>query len=200
MPIAESDAQRSRERRAVYTVGHSNRAPEAFFGLLAAFGVEVLADVRSAPYSRYAPQFNREALHAEAERRGVRYVFLGEELGGRPREAALYDAEGHVLYGRVAATERFQAGIARLVKGAAEYRIALLYAEEDPAGCHRSLLVARVLRERDIAVRHIRADGRLEDDTEPGDVDQLRLWGEEAAWRSVRSVLPASRPPSSSGS
>jgi uncharacterized protein (DUF488 family) len=191
----------------VYTVGHSSHTFATFAKLLAEHGVEVLVDVRSAPYSKYAPQFDREVLQLALNAAGIEYLFLGGELGGRPKNQAYYDGEGHVVYSRMTTDSAFVAGIERLERGMAEYRLALMCGEEDPAHCHRRLLVARILMERGHEVLHIRGDGRVESD---GDVarqsgkslvnEQPALFAEldEDQWRSTASVLPKKAPASSS--
>lgn len=135
---------------------------------------------------------------------GFQYVYLGAELGGRPRGEAYYDAEGHVLYEKVAGSSAFQEGLARLEKGLRQYALAMLCAEEDPAGCRRRLLIGRVLAERGLTVEHIRGDGRLQAENElsaaESDGNQLSLFDEiEAlAWRSIPSVSLRRRQNSSS--
>src|ERR1019366_4562738 len=74
----------------------------------------------------------------------------------------LYDPEGHVLYDRVAETRQFQEGLTRLENGIREYQVAMLCAEENPAACHRRLLIGRVLQDHGIRVDHIRGDGRVQ--------------------------------------
>ena len=151
-----------RTANAVLTIGHSNQALETFIELLRRHRVDALADVRSAPYSRFNPHFNREPLAASLKAEGIAYVYLGRELGGRPGDRACYDDQGRVLYDRVAATESFREGVERVVKGSARHRIAVMCAEKEPLHCHRTLLVARKLDERGVEVAHIHADGRLE--------------------------------------
>ena len=148
-------------RGTVLTIGHSTHALEAFVALLQQHDVTAVADVRSAPYSRFNPQFNREPLAETLEDERIRYVFLGNALGGRSDDPACYE-DGRIRYDRVAATESFRSGLARVVQGAAEYRIALMCAEKEPLHCHRTLLVSRALDERGVDVAHIHADGRLE--------------------------------------
>lgn len=97
----------------------------------------------------------------ELEVHGIKYVFLGRELGARPADRSCYE-NGRVQYRRLALTELFRAGIERVRKGASEYRIALVCAEKEPLDCHRTLLVARALDEQGVEVRHILGDGRLE--------------------------------------
>jgi len=150
----------------IYTIGHSNHTREAFLSLLRLHRIEVLIDTRSAPYSRFAPQFNREALKAAVLEQGMRYGFYGGELGGRPEGDEFYDAQGHVLYGEVAQSPLFQKGLARLVGGAEKRRVALLCSEEDPNVCHRRLLITRALDGWGVEVAHIRGDGRLESERE----------------------------------
>jgi uncharacterized protein (DUF488 family) len=191
----------------VYTVGHSSHPFETFAKLLAEHSVEVLVDVRSAPYSKYAPQFDREVLQRALNAAGIKYLFLGGELGGRPKNQAYYDVEGHAVYSRMTTDPAFVAGVERLERGMAEYRLALMCGEEDPAHCHRRLLVARILMERGHEVLHIRGDGHVESD---GDVarqsgkslvnEQPALFAEldEDQWRSTASVLPKKAPASSS--
>lgn len=150
----------------IYTIGHSNHTLDAFLDLLRLHRIEVLIDTRSAPYSRFAPQFNKDALKAAVLGQGMRYGFYGRELGGRPEGDEFYDAQGHVLYGEVEKSPPFQEGLARLMGGAANCRVALLCSEEDPNVCHRRLLVTRILDGVGIEVAHIRGDGRLESERE----------------------------------
>ncbi len=144
----------------VLTIGHSTHSLERFIALLWQHDVTAVADVRSAPYSRFNPQFNREPLAKALGAEGIRYVYLGDELGGRSKDPECYE-DGRIRYDRVAATESFKDGLARVVDGAAKYRIALMCAEKEPLHCHRTLLVARAL-EREVDVAHIHADGALE--------------------------------------
>ena len=146
---------------AVWTIGHSTHPVDSLVELLRGQGIKALADVRSAPYSRHNPQFRKEKLRASLEQAGLRYVWLGAELGGRPPEPEFYDVKGHARYDLVAETERFQAGLERLLTGAASYRVAIMCSEEDPARCHRRLLVTQTLVARGVEVRHIRGDGQV---------------------------------------
>ena len=153
----------------VWTIGHSTHPVDALVGLLRGERIEVLADVRSRPYSRHNPQFRKEKLRASVEQAGLRYVFLGAELGGRPPEPGFYDAKGHARYDLVAETERFRGGLKRLLTGAAAYRVAIMCSEEDPARCHRRLLVTRALAGRGVEVRHIRGNGSVLTEAELAD-------------------------------
>ena len=145
----------------VFTIGHSNHSLGEFLELLASNGVTAVADVRSAPFSRFCPQFNRDALSAALKDCGIRYTYLGRELGGRSADPACY-RDGRIQYELVARTSSFRDGLARIVDGAARHRIALMCAEKEPLDCHRTLLVAQELAALGIAVAHILADGELE--------------------------------------
>lgn len=146
----------------VYSIGHSNHDLATFFGLLQRHGVRVLVDVRSQPYSRWVPDYNREMLQRGLEAAGFAYVFMGDSLGGRPNEAAMYDrgpAEGRPNYERVAQSELFQAGIDDLIQRAAIEPLAIMCSEGDHRQCHRALLITPSLLEKGVRVLHIQPDG-----------------------------------------
>ena len=146
----------------VFTIGHSNHSWEEFIKLLLRHRIDEVADVRSSPYSRYATHFNHGDLQQALEDIGVGYVSLGGELGGRPADRSCYDANGQVQYERVAETDAFNDGLKQVARRADDCRIVLLCTEKEPLECHRTLLIAKVLAERDVAVEHILSDGSLE--------------------------------------
>lgn len=145
----------------VLTVGHSTHPITGFVTLVQTHGVTAVADVRSSPYSRFNPQFNRETVSDALTEHGIRYLFLGQELGARSKDPACYE-NGRVQYARLARTVLFRSGLDRVVQEAVSDRVALMCAEKDPIDCHRTILVARELLRRGIDVAHILADGRLE--------------------------------------
>jgi uncharacterized protein (DUF488 family) len=151
-------------RPTLVTIGHTTHSFDAFVGLLRQHGVNVVADVRSHPYSRRLEQFNREQLAPALEAAGVRYVFLGEELGARRIEAECYEGD-RAVYQRIAALPKFQEGLARLRRGIAQFRIALMCSEKDPLDCHRTILICRELRD-ECQIMHVLADGTAEDHAE----------------------------------
>ncbi len=194
--------------REIYTIGHSAHTAEHFCALLGRHAIAVLVDTRSAPRSKFAPQFDQESLRALVMRAGVQYRYLGDVVGGRPGDEGQYDGRGRVLYGAVAAGEPFQEAIARLERGAERVRVALLCAEEDPAHCHRRLLVGKVLMKRGATLRHIRGDGRLDDEAAIEASSGKALFAlqaslfeemDEERWRSTASVLRKGAPRRSSG-
>ncbi len=145
----------------IFTIGHSTHPEARFMGMLLKHRITALADVRSSPYSRFNPQFNQEALAKALDERGIRYIFLGRELGGRSDDDDCYE-QGRICYERVALTARFQSGLVRLLKGAKTHRIALMCAEGEPLVCHRTLLVAHALDGLGSNVQHMLSDGSLE--------------------------------------
>jgi uncharacterized protein (DUF488 family) len=184
----------------VFTIGHSNHSAKQFMDLLRRHGIEVLVDTRSRPYSRHAPHFNARDIEATLAGDGIRYLFLGLELGGRPEEKEFYDAQGRVNYALVERSQPFLDGIHRLEKEIGTHKVALLCSEEDPTRCHRRLLVGRALSERGIAIRHIRGDGSVRAEGEATGIQPALFPDAEVSVRkSIRSVLRRRRRPSSSG-
>ena len=145
----------------IFTIGHSNHPIERFLELITMHGVEIVADVRSVPHSRLHPQYRRVALRRALQNSGVRYQFLGRELGGRPEDPTAY-VNQRVSYKRLAQTALFRSGIEHLLTLAPTSRVALVCAEKEPLDCHRTVLVARELVQEGATVHHILADGALE--------------------------------------
>lgn len=144
----------------IFTIGHSNHELEKFIMLLKENQIEMVADIRSVPYSRFACQFNKAAISESLKAHGMKYLYLGDKLGGRPDDKRFYDDKGHVLYSRLAERPEFHEGIDKAIKWSHEYRLALMCSEEDPLKCHRYHLVSMSLQEKGITVIHIRGDGR----------------------------------------
>jgi uncharacterized protein (DUF488 family) len=191
----------------IYTIGHSSHSAEHFLGLLEQHRIEVLVDTRSTPVSSYSPQFDREPLHSLVAAAKVKYLYLGDVIGGRPKDPNHYDEHGRARYAAMGKGKEFLETIARLERGAAEFRVAILCSEEDPAHCHRRLLVGRVLMERGTELLHIRGDGQLQEDAAVEAASgkaiapiQPALFSalDEDKWRSTASVLPKNRQPNSS--
>src|ERR1700676_1419843 len=97
----------------IHTIGHSTRRLEDLLALVLHHGLTAVADVRSRPYSRMNPQFNREPLAKALAEHGIAYVFLGEELGARTDNPDCY-VDGRVEYDKLARTNSFQAGLTRI--------------------------------------------------------------------------------------
>jgi uncharacterized protein (DUF488 family) len=146
----------------IYTIGHSTHTIERFVELLKQHSIETVVDVRSAPASRFVPHFSKRAVEAQLPRHGLSYVYKGDAVGGLPADISLRHEDGRTNYDRVAQTERFKNGIDWLVDRATSSKVVLMCAEENPAKCHRHLLIARVLNARGVNVQHIRGENRLE--------------------------------------
>lgn len=121
-----------------------------------------VADIRSVPASRWARQYDREPLAAGLAAAGIRYVFLGRELGARREEPECYDAGGTARYDLIAGSPLFGEGLDRVRRGVRRYRVALVCAEKDPLVCHRMILVCRHLRGEVGPIAHLREDGSAE--------------------------------------
>lgn len=169
----------------IFTIGHSTQSRNELIDRLRMHGITALADVRSVPYSRRNPQFNREDLRLALKAQGVRYVFLGKELGARSEDECCYVSD-KVSYQLLERTELFKSGVARVLEGARTYKVAMMCAEKDPLDCHRTILVARELARRGCNTQHILMDGSLESQSEALTrlVKQLRLDAAEDMFRS----------------
>ena len=141
----------------VYTIGYSGYHQDMarFVSDLKVHGINVVADVRTSPYSKFSPEFNREAIQAGLRSAGLKYVFMGDELGARPADRHCY-VDGAVDYDRIVAADFFKHGLDRVQTGVSRgYVITLLCAEKDPIDCHRNVLVAHSLAKRGIDIKHL---------------------------------------------
>ncbi len=139
----------------IYSIGHSAQPIEVFVGHLKQFDITVLIDVRSIPYSKRHPQFNREALSASLSNQGIEYVFAGDALGGKPKDPTVY-RKGRVAYSLLRQRPYFQEGLQQLIAmDAPTKHIAIMCAEKDPLRCHRFHLVSEALWDRGIEVLHL---------------------------------------------
>ncbi|MDP2981857.1 MAG: DUF488 domain-containing protein [Candidatus Latescibacter sp.] len=155
----------------LFTIGHSNHSIEKFIQLLEDNYIMTLVDVRSAPFSRYNPQFNKENLENILSGKSIEYAYAGKYLGGRPSDPACY--KSHVLppegtdylyevdYPEVMKRPWFIQGIMRLLELANEQITVIMCSEEDPAECHRHHLIAQYIMTEhpEVNVQHIRGDG-----------------------------------------
>lgn len=152
------------EKKPLYTIGHGNRKSENFLALLKEFGIEYLIDVRSQPYSKFNPQFNQNELKFFLERNGINYVFMGDNIGGRPKDTSCYDSEGKVDYEAVKTKDFFINGIERLKTAYfKDINVVIMCSESKPCECHRSKLIGRVLNTDNIILKHIDENGKVKD-------------------------------------
>ena len=148
-------------RTPLYTIGYGSRTLEEFLALLQAHRIEYLVDVRTAPYSKFKQEFNKDLLQHHLEKAGLHYLFMGDSIGGQPKDPACY-TDGKVDYDKVRARPYFQAGIERLKKAfAQQQRLALMCSEGRPEECHRSKLIGETLAEAGIPVCHLDENGQL---------------------------------------
>ncbi|MFW6136326.1 MAG: DUF488 family protein [Chloroflexota bacterium] len=146
----------------IHTIGHSDHTTATFIDLLRQHGITLVVDVRSHPYSQWAPQFNRDTLEDDLKAAGIGYRFMGDVLGGRPSDPALYRA-GRPDYGQMERADGYQRGIEHLLNIARTERVAVMCGEGDYRECHRHLLISQTLLKRRIDVLHITPDGQTVD-------------------------------------
>ena len=149
----------------IYTIGHSNHEIGTFLNLLRATNIDMIVDVRSAPFSKMYPHFNRETLESSLKENMIGYLFLGDLIGGRSRNRKDYE-NGQVVYSRLAAKDDYQTTIRRVFDGSTKFEIALMCSEKEPLDCHRTLLISQSLSALGAQVAHIYADGKIESHSE----------------------------------
>lgn len=154
----------------VLTLGHSNREWSDFARLLTENQAALLVDVRSMPASRRYPWFNRKEMIAALGGIGIGYHYLGDRLGGRPKDTVCY-AGGAVDYAKVATTSAFREGLDELATLARAKRVCLVCSEKDPMDCHRAILIARHLAPKGFALQHVHSA----EQTEPQEAFEARL-------------------------
>ena len=157
LPIIHNHRTRATVKElSCFSIGHSNRSIGDFTGLLAANGVTCVVDVRSAPYSRRHPQFNRESIRTDLQLADIQYLYLGDSLGARHSRPSVLTPDGKVDFSRVRLMPAFQTGIDRVIRGIKKGMcLAIMCAEKNPLDCHRFVLVARELAACGVLVSHI---------------------------------------------
>ena len=124
----------------IYTIGYGSRSMTEFIDVLRQYEIDYLIDVRSVPHSGYKPEFSKKPLANEVEQHGIRYVYMGDLLGGKPDDESCC-VNGIVDYEKVKEADFFQRGIERLRTAyGQQQRVALKCSEEKPEHCHRSKL------------------------------------------------------------
>ncbi len=146
----------------LYTIGHSVYETDRFISMLNTYGIRCIADVRSIPYSRRNPQFNRETLKTDLNLHDIAYHYLGGLIGGRVDENEMLFPDGTVNYDLVRASARFQQGIKRVLELASQSQSALMCSEKDPFNCHRFVLIGRALADKNVSAQHIIEPQRIQ--------------------------------------
>jgi uncharacterized protein (DUF488 family) len=169
----------------IYTIGYGNHSIEEIINLLFRYHIEYVIDVRSQPYSRYSPEFSKKELENHLQQQNIRYLFMGDSLGGRPADETCY-VNGKVDYSRVCTKAFYPQGIQRLrTAWEKQLRVALLCAEVKPQECHRSKLIGNTLVEQHIAVAHIDETGECK--TQQA-VNQTLLGGQPGLFENIPAI------------
>lgn len=144
----------------LFSIGHGNKSIDEFINELKSFDIAYLVDVRTSPYSKWSPQFNQPTLRNSMTATGIRYVYMGDILGGLPSDSTCY-TNGRIDYAKMAKKDTFISGLERLIvanqKGV---RLAVMCSESEPDMCHRSKLIGQELNKRNIILQHIVGVGK----------------------------------------
>jgi uncharacterized protein (DUF488 family) len=147
----------------LFSIGHGARKIDEFIRLLKQYDISYVIDVRSKPRSRFNPQYNQSRLSESLLLSGIRYVFMGDNLGGLPKDPSCYDSDGHVVYANMEGKEFFREGVSRLLTAHEKsIRIACMCSEIDACDCHRSKLIGEVLSTHNVPMLHISREGGLD--------------------------------------
>jgi uncharacterized protein (DUF488 family) len=139
----------------IFTIGYGSRSLDDFVRVLQSYGIEFVLDVRSAPYSRFKPEFSKDALETHLREYGIRYIYLGDQLGGQPKDRDCYE-DDKVVYAKVKEKAFYHKGLARVQAAfRKQSRVVLMCSEGKPEMCHRSKLIAASLIELGVPVAHI---------------------------------------------
>ena len=140
----------------IYSIGHGNKRIEDFINELKSFNILFLLDIRSKPYSKWNPQFNQNELKFNIEENGIKYVYVGDTLGGLPEDRTCYDYNGKVVYDLIKEKDFFKEGLERLIiANDKNINIAIMCSESNPEECHRSKLIGQELLKKKVSLKHI---------------------------------------------
>lgn len=146
---------------AIFTIGHSNHLMPDFIKILEDNSIDTLIDIRSSPYSKHVPQFNKKLIQQAMENASIEYIFLGSKIGGKPKSPKYYK-DGEVNYSLLAKTLKFKEGLRELIILSKDHKIVLMCSEENPYQCHRHHLIGQNLLKKGVKVTHIRKNGDLD--------------------------------------
>ncbi|MCB0212868.1 MAG: DUF488 domain-containing protein [Anaerolineae bacterium] len=146
--------------KTVFTIGHSTHKIEYLIDLLNKFDINCVIDVRSSPYSRIAPQFNKPSLNSTLRENNIVYMHFEKEFGARHTKPSLLDENSRVDFDKVRETTAFKQGVERLKNGLERgYKIALMCSEANPFDCHRFSMISYQLVREGMDVNHVLQDG-----------------------------------------
>lgn len=150
------------DKNTIYTIGYAPLTLDTFVTILEKHQISAVVDVRSSPYSKFKPEFNKKTLKDYLNAHKIAYVFLGDYCGARVDDPSCY-VNGKVDYEIVAKSKKFKDGLERIKKGMENYRIIIMCAEKDPITCHRTILICRNLRSDGIKIKHILGNADVEE-------------------------------------
>jgi uncharacterized protein (DUF488 family) len=154
---------RGRNMQEIFTIGHSVYSINKFIELLNIFNINCVIDVRSVPFSKYAPQYNNYELKICLNEHGISYLYMGKEFGARQTDKALFTPEGYVDFAKVKKQFSFLKGMERIRNGLKKgYTLALMCTEKDPINCHRNILVAKAFYDEGFTIKNIHGNGDIE--------------------------------------
>lgn len=176
----------------IFSIGHGNRDFNDFVKLLHEYEVEYLIDVRSSPYSKMFPVYNRETLSNLLKQNNIIYLYLGDVLGGLPKDPSCYieysdknkEEARKIDYSKIEKKEFFQNGLERLKTADAKgLKVAVMCSELHPEECHRSKLIGVALQKAGIIMKHIDKNGKIIDQIAVNALinkgkNPINLWGE----------------------
>jgi len=144
----------------IYTIGHSNITQKSFIEILKSFEFQLTVDVRSSPYSKFVPHFNRENIKAALNDNNIKYMFMGNCIGGKPKNKKYYQ-NGNVNYHLISKNEHYKKGINKIIE-LNNKNLVLMCSEEDPYNCHRHNLITQTLVKKGLEVIHIRKNNKID--------------------------------------
>ncbi|MDI6723116.1 MAG: DUF488 domain-containing protein [Methanobacterium sp.] len=147
----------------IYTIGHSNITQESFIELLKSFEIQLVVDVRSSPYSKFVPHFNRDNIKKTLKENNIDYTFMGNYVGGKPKDEKYY-TDGKANYDLIAESNHYKEGIDKIIELNKDKNLVLMCSEEDPKSCHRHNLITQTLIKKGLKVIHIRKKGKIDKD------------------------------------
>lgn len=146
----------TRENKTVYTIGYSGFAISNFIEIIKANSISVIIDVRSQPYSRYFPEYNKEMLEKTLKHNSIGYQSYAKELGGKQSNPHYYSTEGYFDFELYTKSENFIAGLKKLKEIMAQgHSCSLMCAEKNPINCHRGIMIAPVFYKEGYEIIHL---------------------------------------------
>jgi uncharacterized protein (DUF488 family) len=145
------------ETQTIFSIGHGNKTMEEFISELRSFDIRFLIDIRSKPYSKYSQHFNQHQLKSFVERENIKYVYMGNELGGLPtHDLTCFTKDGKIDYDQMKEKDFFKEGLQRLLNAnTQQIKVCIMCSENDPKMCHRSKLIGVELQKMGINLQHI---------------------------------------------